>query len=1387
MAYTAQIQALYVAYFNRPADVAGLNYWNGVLSSNGGDTSVVSTAFSQSAEYLSKYAGMTPQQVVNQVYLNLFGHAADTAGLQYWSNLLANGALHIADIVTDVSAGAQGTDLTVYQNQIAAATQFTLALQSGSTTQANGYSGAAANLAASQFLQSVVANPSGATGPALSTVLTGDLTNALSPASLQASVAAVDAAGSSATTYLLTTKADSLFASGTGPNVFHGVIDNYFGSPELTATLGAGDTIVGAGAFNTLSLTDSDPTGLDTIPALASINAIQNLTLKTVGNAGNGASYFDISSLPSITSVVVTSSGSGTDEVKAAATANIADTALGTGAGVTIGGGDNVVVSNGSGNVTVGGTTTSPVGAISVNTASSGTVSIDGGSSVSLNLVGPGSVVVDRHASTAGSIVVNDSGVTNTTTIAIGTATVAAGGTITVNESGAMTASGLMGGVTTHGGSTVAINETANVTVAEAATIAANSQAGSDVTVAQGNNLIVGGTATTSVTVNQTATATAAPAVAAVAATANSAAVPAQAGTLGVAEGSVTVNDANGFSSTAASTITSIALTNAANATINDSALASLSVAGDTGTVVLANYNTAAQTAAASTLNLAVNSLSGLTFTDASGEIGTLNVTTSGKTSVLNAINDTNLTTLNASGSAVLNLATVNTTLKTIAISGGAGFTGDVSALGSTLKSFTSSASGAITTTLDGTTQSFISTGSGRDIVTLTADADKVIKAGSASNNELILNAPAATFTAAGTGADVSGFTILGVSAASYGVYDLSVLTGFNSIDVQNVQTSASDSFIHVKTGSALSIDASSLTTGSVIYQTADSTGSTDSVSLTLGSGGKGITVGTSGGLTLEDANQVGIATINLNSNSTTTNAIGILTDHGLGTLNVSGTAGLSIGNLSESSSPSASFTLNNTSAGALSLAAFSDGNLGTLYLTGTGAEAIGVLNDDAASLAINNSNSAGATFVTVSDYAGSFALSITGAGSTTIGTLNDSGTGAAALTLNDSASTNVTVSEITIGTSVTATSETLTNTGSGTFTIVGESSAFTTVTVSGNVALGINNLNPIGLSAPAAIADTFTAGTLAPTATDATATYAMTALKAGQAYTIDGLTVVATSPMTAQQVADAFVAGVNGANYVVSGSYVTPADWVGVTASDSNKAILTLTSSATNASSDPGSANGGTSGVFTLTSTAGTTFSAGTDNAHISLSLAGAAKGNTDTITVGNGNNIIVDASTLGTVNVTVGGGSNLILLGSANANTTATFNVTLGAHTAAGGGDQISVGTAGDHYNSAPDLVVTGAAIGDIITLAADSASSAAALTATSLASATTVAQAVTALETALGTTGHTVVYGIYAGNTYIAETSVGIPVESDTSIVELVGVHTVTAAAGHIVVAS
>lgn len=126
--YTEAIQKLYVAYFLRPAEPGGLAFWESALLRNGGDTSAINAQFSISSEYTNTYAGMNNRAIVDAIYRNLFGRAAEEGGLQYWADLLNTQRITIANVVSEVANGAQNEDLAAIVGKVKFATAFTKSL-----------------------------------------------------------------------------------------------------------------------------------------------------------------------------------------------------------------------------------------------------------------------------------------------------------------------------------------------------------------------------------------------------------------------------------------------------------------------------------------------------------------------------------------------------------------------------------------------------------------------------------------------------------------------------------------------------------------------------------------------------------------------------------------------------------------------------------------------------------------------------------------------------------------------------------------------------------------------------------------------------------------------------------------------------------------------------------------------------------------------------------------------------------------------------------------------------------------------------------------------------------------------------------------------------------
>lgn len=129
---TSQVQSLYVAYFGRPAEQAGLTYWTAQANAT---VDQISAAFAQQAEYTSVYGSLSRAQTIDTLYQNLFGRAAQSNELNYW--------LNSSDITVDRLAlalvnGATGTDRVLLDSKVQFASAVTTQLgASGTSDQVN--------------------------------------------------------------------------------------------------------------------------------------------------------------------------------------------------------------------------------------------------------------------------------------------------------------------------------------------------------------------------------------------------------------------------------------------------------------------------------------------------------------------------------------------------------------------------------------------------------------------------------------------------------------------------------------------------------------------------------------------------------------------------------------------------------------------------------------------------------------------------------------------------------------------------------------------------------------------------------------------------------------------------------------------------------------------------------------------------------------------------------------------------------------------------------------------------------------------------------------------------------------------------------------------------
>jgi len=139
MAFNAlEVQQLYVAYFGRPADPAGLDYWMDTLAGNAVTPDAISRSFADSQEYRDNYSHMDSRTVVTKIYDHLFGREAETVGINYWADLIDRGVIAIDDAVREISEAAVGTDAIVFNGKAAVATVFTQRLDTPNEMAAYG-------------------------------------------------------------------------------------------------------------------------------------------------------------------------------------------------------------------------------------------------------------------------------------------------------------------------------------------------------------------------------------------------------------------------------------------------------------------------------------------------------------------------------------------------------------------------------------------------------------------------------------------------------------------------------------------------------------------------------------------------------------------------------------------------------------------------------------------------------------------------------------------------------------------------------------------------------------------------------------------------------------------------------------------------------------------------------------------------------------------------------------------------------------------------------------------------------------------------------------------------------------------------------------------------
>lgn len=257
MAITAEqtnfLVSLYVGYFDRAPDPAGMQFWTDQIE-NGRELNTIAADFAASPVAKSLYPFLATPDVstatsfITSVYQNLFNTAPDAEGLAFWKGVLENGSVAPADMIEAIIKGATGTGKQVLDNKLAVAKDF---VESAANKPGFEFDTAAEN-AAKDALDGVTEDAATVeTGKAKTDAFLGDV---------------VDGA-----TTNLTVNQDTLTGTAKNDMFVAGSAQN--GAGNLIDTLQAVDSIDGGQGVDTLSATLNN--GAVVAPSLTDVENVQ--------------------------------------------------------------------------------------------------------------------------------------------------------------------------------------------------------------------------------------------------------------------------------------------------------------------------------------------------------------------------------------------------------------------------------------------------------------------------------------------------------------------------------------------------------------------------------------------------------------------------------------------------------------------------------------------------------------------------------------------------------------------------------------------------------------------------------------------------------------------------------------------------------------------------------------------------------------------------------------------------------------------------------------------------------------------------------------------------------------------------------------------------------
>lgn len=277
------VQKAYIAYYQRPGDPTGVNFWAQALDVSGATVDDIIDAFSTTPESQSLYGPIndsTIGDVVDAMYLAMFNRAPDAAGKQFYVDGFLNGSFTAGSIALDILNGATNSDAIAIDNKVEAANRFSETIDPGLDGLAPfdaTYAGNDDAVAARSWLADVTSDPTSRPNDA-------DTTQFIQDSIADPGDPILDGGGEGPLT--LTTAIETTTGT-TGDDVFTAPLD-FAPGVGATNTLQTGDVVAGNGGVDELDATVAPTTFLGSPggPIVPTLTDVKNLQVTDHGSAG---------------------------------------------------------------------------------------------------------------------------------------------------------------------------------------------------------------------------------------------------------------------------------------------------------------------------------------------------------------------------------------------------------------------------------------------------------------------------------------------------------------------------------------------------------------------------------------------------------------------------------------------------------------------------------------------------------------------------------------------------------------------------------------------------------------------------------------------------------------------------------------------------------------------------------------------------------------------------------------------------------------------------------------------------------------------------------------------------------------------------------------------